>query len=112
MPGTAHSVEECSEAIEIVEPCAGIVIPFADAREALKWKERLEHLERLAVLQSRLSDSVIELAAQEVAIERRRGDRLNTLLIEAMVPAKWYESPILWFGAGALTVLIVVVAVR
>lgn len=111
-PGIAHSVGKCVEATAVSQPCEGILIPEEEATICLEcFIERTKLMKTLDALKE-LHDEQLSRANEEIAIERRRADGLNLALIEATAPAPWYESPILWFSAGAGTVLIILLATR
>lgn len=109
---------ECDEAHEVngfdVAPCTGLLIPHAQADEAIKLKlvdfPALQDEFRLYRVQAELD---LKEAEDELKIEQEKNVGLNKLLDKNRAPLDppFYET--FWFGAGVgvVTTVIIVVAV-
>jgi len=89
------------------------LIPHDDAVEALKCRNYIVPLLTYELeLADKLNAELKIAAAADVATERKRGDSLNKLLMKAMAPVKWYDSPVFWFVIGAATTVTIVLTVK
>lgn len=107
----------CAEAQQVDSPCVGVLVPEREAAEALTClRADLPACEKAAEVTRAELAAEVEAAKKEAEAQRKRAEKLSTLLDQAVTPApprlEWWQSvefavTISVVAVGALTAAIV-----
>ncbi len=105
VPNDAYGVETCTEAQAVESPCAGVLLPPAEADSGLRCLSvELPRCDILRQVDAAVCKVQLDALDKVVLYEREHGEKLDDLLVNAL---KIEDTPL--FGSGTASMLVGIV---